>query len=101
MLTLKSYTLTLQAPGEVKPARGIGYRLSLIVCLCPLFEKLVLVDCFIGALLGLRSGLFLSGHKAQDQEAGDEEQGVHGDQVTRGAQPLMTGAARFRRFIQK
>ena len=61
---------------------------------------------FVEELLLLRRvdfvfGAFLAGHGAQDQDAGDEEQGVHGDQVTRGAQPLMRSAARFRIFIQK
>ena len=85
------------APVEVKPARLVSYRLSLAILLgglCPLIESLLLVDLIRGALL--------AGHEAQDQDAGDEEQGVHGDgHVTRGAQPLMASAARFRRFIQK
>ena len=82
-------------PGEIKPALGVLYRLTALH-LSPLVKELLLLlsgDFVFGA--------FLAGHGAQDQDAGDEEQDVHGDQVTRGAQPLMRSAARFRIFIQK
>ena len=89
--------MTLDTPVEVKPAGLVSNGLGLAVLLeglCPLVEALLLVDLLRGALL--------AGHEAQDQEAGHEEHGVHGEgHVTRGAQPLMASAARFRRFIQK
>ena len=72
------------------------YLAVLLLGLSPLVEVLLLqlsVDFVLSA--------FLAGDGAQDQEAGDEKQDVHGDQVTRGTEPLMRSVARFRHFIQK